>query len=87
VKFLQKNEKLGMVEDIYYILEIKKNILSVAQLMKKGFEILMKKITLYLKDSRGRAIALVEMGENIMFKLNLQIINQKYLKINKEDKA
>jgi hypothetical protein len=55
--------------------------------MKKGFEILMKKITLYLKDSRGRAIALVEMGENIMFKLNLQIINQKYLKINKEDKA
>jgi GAG-pre-integrase domain len=65
----------------------KEKILSVGQLMKKGFKIFMKKITLYLKDSRGRAIARVEMGENIMFKLNLQIIKQKYLKINKEDKA
>jgi hypothetical protein len=51
VKFLQKNEKLGMVESIYYISEIKSNTLSVGQLMKKGFEIFMKKRTLHLKDS------------------------------------
>jgi hypothetical protein len=35
VKFLQKNGKLGMVEDVYYIPEIKSNILSVGQLMEK----------------------------------------------------
>jgi hypothetical protein len=29
MKFLQKNEKLEMVEDVYYILKIKNNILSV----------------------------------------------------------
>jgi hypothetical protein len=71
VKFLQKNVKLKMVEDVYYISKIKSNILSVGQLMKKGFEIFMKKRTLHLKDSRGRAIARVEMVENRMFKLNL----------------
>jgi hypothetical protein len=69
VKFLQKNEKLGMVEDVYS--EIKSNILSVGQLMEKGFKIFMKNRTLHLKDSRGRAIARVEMGDNIMLKLNL----------------
>jgi GAG-pre-integrase domain len=47
----------------------------------------MKKRTLHLKDSRGRTIARVEMRENRMFKLNLQMIEQKYLKINKEDEA
>jgi hypothetical protein len=36
VKFLQKNGKLGMVEDVYYIPEIKNNILSMGQLMEKG---------------------------------------------------
>jgi hypothetical protein len=87
VKFLQKNGKLGMVENVYYILEIKSNILSVGQLMEKGFEIFMKKRTLHMKDSRERAIARVEMRENKMFKLNLQRIEEKYLKINKEDEA
>jgi hypothetical protein len=87
MKFLQKNEKLRMVENVYYILEIKSNILSVGQLMEKGFEIFMKKRTLHMKDSRGRVIARVEMRENKMFKLNLQRIEEKYLKINKEDEA
>jgi hypothetical protein len=36
VKFLQKNEELGMVEKIYYIWKKKINIISVSNLMKKG---------------------------------------------------
>jgi Zinc knuckle len=64
VKFLQKNGKLRMVEDVYYIPEIKMNILSVGQLIENGFKIFMKKRTLYLKNSR-------------VFKLNLQRIEQK----------
>jgi transposase InsO family protein len=87
VKFLQKNGKFRMVEDIYYIPKIKNNILSVGQLMEKRFKIFIKKRTLHLKDSRGRDIARVEMRENRMFKLNLQRIEKKYLKINKEDEV
>jgi hypothetical protein len=48
VKFLHKNEKLGMVENVYYISEIKSNILSIGQLMEIFFEIFMKKRTLYI---------------------------------------
>jgi hypothetical protein len=48
-KFFQKNRKLKMIEYIYYIPEIKSNILNEGQLMKKEFEILMKKRSLYLK--------------------------------------
>jgi hypothetical protein len=87
VKFLQKNGELRMIEAIYYISKIKSNILSMDQLMEKGFEIFMKKRTLHLRDSRGKTIAQIQMGENIMFKLNLQRIEKKYLKINKEDEV
>jgi hypothetical protein len=76
-----------MIEDVYFIPKMKSNILSVRQLMEKGFEIFMKNWTLHLKDKQGRQIAQVEMGENRMFKLNLRRIEEKYLKINKEDKA
>jgi hypothetical protein len=46
-----------MVEDVYYILEINSNILSMCQLIEKEFETFMKKRIPHLKDSRGRAIA------------------------------
>jgi hypothetical protein len=70
VKFLQKNGELGMIKEVYYILEITSNILSVGQLMEKEFEIFMKKRILHLKDNQGKAITRVEMGENKIFKLN-----------------
>jgi hypothetical protein len=76
-----------MIEDVYFIPEMKSNILSAGQLMEKGFEIFMKNQTLHLKDKQGRQIARVEMGENRMFKLNLWRIEEKCLKVNKEDEA
>jgi hypothetical protein len=87
VKFLQKNWRFWMIENVYFILEIKSNILSVRQLMEKGFEIFMKNRTLHLKDKQERQIARVEMGENRMFKLNLRRIKEKCLKVNKEDEV
>jgi transposase InsO family protein len=76
-----------MIEDVYFIPEMKNNILSAEQLMEKGFEIFMKNQTLHLKDKQERQIARVEMGENRMFKLNLRRIEEKCLKVNKEDEA
>jgi hypothetical protein len=87
VKFLQKNERFRMIENVYFIPEMKSNILSVGQLMEKGFKIFMKNQTLHLKDIQGRQIARVEMRENRMFKLNLRRIEEKYLKVNKKDEA
>jgi hypothetical protein len=47
----------------------------------------MKNQALHLKDKQEREIARVVMGENVMFKLNLWRIDEKYLKVNKEDEA
>jgi hypothetical protein len=76
-----------MIENVYYILEIKNNILSVDQLMENGFKIFMKKNILHLKNNQGSVIARIKMEENIMFKLNSQRIEEKCLKIDKEDKV
>jgi predicted nucleic acid-binding protein len=72
IKFIQKNGELRLVEEVYYISEIKSNILSVDQLMEFFFEIFMNKRTLYLKDNRGKTIVRVEMGKNRTYKLDLQ---------------
>jgi GAG-pre-integrase domain len=55
--------------------------------MEKEFEVFMKNLTLHLKDKQRRQIALVEMGEYRMFKLNLRRIEEKCLKVNKEVEA
>jgi hypothetical protein len=60
-----------MIEDVYFIPEMKSNILSMGQLMEKGFEIFMKNQTLHLKNKKGRQIVRVEIGKNRIFKLNL----------------
>jgi GAG-pre-integrase domain len=75
-----------MVENVHFIFEMKNNILSVRQLMEE-FEIFMKNHALHLKDKPEREIARVVMGESIMFKLNLWRIDEKYLKVNKEDEV
>jgi hypothetical protein len=47
----------------------------------------MKNQTLHLKDKQGREIPRVKIGENIMFKLKLRRVEEKYLKVNKEDET
>jgi GAG-pre-integrase domain len=72
---------------VYYVPDLKTNILSMGQLMEKGYSILMKDRVLHLKDKQGRLVARVEMGRNQMYKLNLRSVRGKYLRVNVEDKA
>jgi len=64
--YLQKNNRVGEIRDVYYVPDLKSNILSMGQLMEKGYSILMKDRVLYLKDKFDRLIALVEMKKNRM---------------------
>jgi len=73
VCFFQKDGKIGTMEDIYYVPDLKSNILSIGQLLEKGFSIFMKDRMLHLKDKSGRMVTRVEMTNNRMFKLNLKI--------------
>ncbi|XP_020271910.1 golgin subfamily A member 3-like [Asparagus officinalis] len=83
--FLQKDGKEGSIENVYYVPDLKSNILSMGQLLEKGYSVFMKDRMLHLKDKKGRLLAHVEMAKNRMFKLNLRNVQERCLQINMED--
>ncbi|XP_074342644.1 uncharacterized protein LOC141680273 [Apium graveolens] len=87
VCYQQKDGSIGSIQDVYYVPNIKTNILSLGQLTEKGYSIFLKDRLLHLKDKQGRMVAQVEMERNRMYKLNLRSIREKCLKVNVEDKA
>ncbi|GKE41959.1 hypothetical protein Tco_1469243, partial [Tanacetum coccineum] len=80
------NGKESMIEDVYYVPTMKSNILSLGQLMKKGYWVLMKNGKMLLKNEKGVIVALVKMCKNRTFKLNLNSIAEKCLKSDLSDK-
>jgi hypothetical protein len=64
---------------------MKSNILSLDQLLERGYTVFMKERTLYLRDQDNRLLAQVEMTKNRMFKLNLVNIQARCLKACVED--
>ncbi|KAI5405406.1 hypothetical protein KIW84_052259 [Lathyrus oleraceus] len=64
IRYLQKDGLIGSIQDVYYVPNLKTNILNLGQLTEKGYSILMKERILYLKDKLGHLIARVEMERN-----------------------
>ncbi|KAI5426259.1 hypothetical protein KIW84_031895 [Lathyrus oleraceus] len=81
IRYLQKDGLIGSIQDVYYVPNLKTNILSLGQLTEKGYSILMKERILYLKDKLGHLIARVEMERNRMYKLNLINVREKCLQV------
>lgn len=52
--------------------KLKSNILSLGQLVEKGYHIVMKDRSLSLRDSCGNLVANVPMSKNRMFSLHIQ---------------
>jgi hypothetical protein len=64
---------------------MKSNILSLGQLLERGYTVFMKERTLYLRDQDNRLLAQVEMTKNRMCKLNLVNVQARCLKTCVED--
>ena len=50
ISFLQKDGLIGSIQDVYFVPDIKTNILSLGQLTEKGFSVLLKDRSLELRD-------------------------------------
>lgn len=74
-------------DNVYYVPGLRSNIMSMGQLMEKGYSVFMKDRILELKDKEGKSVACVEMTSNRMYKLNLRNVREKCLKINLADKT
>src|SRR5512136_253226 len=65
---------------------MKSNILSVGQLLEKGYKVYSKGTKLNLEDKLKKLVAGVEMAPNRMFKMNIGSLQTTCLKINTENK-
>ena len=82
-----RNRSHRLIHDVYYVPKLKSNILSLGQLLEKGYEVNMKNCYLWLRDQSGNLIAKVYMSKNRMFLLNLKTIKVKCLKVDVRDEA
>ncbi|KAM1315693.1 hypothetical protein ACFX2F_019427 [Malus domestica] len=73
IKIIQKDGREEYISDIYYIPGMKSNILSIGQLLQKGYIIHMEDMFLTLRNARRKLIARVQMSKNRMFPLKLNI--------------
>jgi transposase InsO family protein len=87
VHYLQKGGTEGSIEDVYYVPDFKSNILSMGQLMEKGYSVFMKNRVLQLKDNRGRLVARIDIAKNRMYKLNLRNVREKCLQVDMKNKS
>ena len=60
VHYLQKDSLIGSIQDVYYIPDLKTNILSMGQLTENGYSIFLKDWLLHLKEKQRRLVAQVE---------------------------
>ena len=60
------------ISNVYYVPNMKNNILSLGQLLKKSYDIHMKDSSLSIRDGRNNLITKVSMSRNRMFLLNIQ---------------
>ncbi|KAL3609588.1 hypothetical protein D5086_000608, partial [Populus alba] len=67
-----KNGDHSYITDVCYVPAIKQNLVSIGQLMEKGYTLFTKNCHLTITDYNERLIAYVKMSKNRMFPLNIQ---------------
>ena len=63
----RKNGDHAFISNVYYVPDMKTNILSLGQLLEKGYQISLKDMQLTITDARGKLITRVKMANNRMF--------------------
>lgn len=82
-----KNGSHQYISNVYYLPNMKSNILSLGQLLEKGYDIRLKQNNLFMRDHASNVIAKVPMTRNRMFVLNFQNEVAQCLKVCYKDKS
>lgn len=85
--FEGKNGEQTLLPDIYFILELRSNILSLRQATEHGCDIRMRENYLTLHDPNGRLLIRVLRSPNRLYKINLQIGKPACLSLRIEDET
>ncbi|KAH9681844.1 hypothetical protein KPL71_027113 [Citrus sinensis] len=87
ILFRAKDGSHQIISNVYYVPNMKSNILSLGQLLEKGYDIHLKDYSLFLRDDKGNLITKVRMSKNRMFPLNIQNDVAKCLKACHKDQS
>ena len=82
-----KDGRHQFISNVYYVLNMKNNILSLGQLLEKGYDIHMNDCSLFIRDANNNFIAKVPMSKNRMFQINIQSDIAKCLKTCYKDSS
>ncbi|KAE8709398.1 Agamous-like MADS-box protein AGL6 [Hibiscus syriacus] len=82
-----KDGRHQFISNVYYVPNMKSNILSLGQLVEKGYDIHMNNYNLSIKDDKNNFIAKVPMSKNRMFLINIQNDVAKCLKACYKDSS
>jgi sarcosine oxidase delta subunit len=83
---VQMNKKMQTVDDVYYVPELKSNLISLGQLQETGCAIVIQKGSCQIHDPKEGLIVAVKMSGNRMFQLkNETFEDQTCLKVSISD--
>ena len=85
ILFRTKDGSNQIISNVYYVPNMKSNILSLGQLLEKGNDIHLKNCSLFLRNDKGNLITKVKMSKNRMFPINIQNDVAKCLKTCHKD--
>ncbi|XP_074328343.1 uncharacterized protein LOC141666248 [Apium graveolens] len=80
ITIVLKTGEKKFINDVYHIPALKSNIISLGQLVEKGYYIQMQDNSLVIRNQDRELIADVEMSKNRLFTLDMQTKAQKCLK-------
>ncbi|KAG7568389.1 Zinc finger CCHC-type [Arabidopsis thaliana x Arabidopsis arenosa] len=81
ITFVAKNGERRILHDVYYILDLKSNILSLGQATESGCDVRMKGDNLTLYDKDGKLLVKALRSRNRLYKVSLEVENNKCLQI------
>ncbi|XP_061345134.1 uncharacterized protein LOC133290990 [Gastrolobium bilobum] len=82
-----KNGDRKYIYDVFYIPSLKSNLLSLGQLLEKGYNIHLKNNSLIIRTQKGEFIVKVNMTRNRLFKLSIQTYAIKCMKTITKDSS
>ncbi|XP_050918741.1 uncharacterized protein LOC127136191 [Lathyrus oleraceus] len=79
VLIMRRDDGHSLIKDVFYVPEIKYNLLSIGQLLEKGYKIHMEDKGLRVMEAKGVLVLKAPMATNRSFKVKLKVMKHKCL--------
>lgn len=87
VVITQRNGENKYISDVYYVPALKSNLISLGQLLEKGYEVHMKDRSLAIRNKSGELVVRVDMTRNRLFTLDIESGEVKCMKTDLKNES